>query len=62
MILFSRICKFLDNLINYKVNIDNACGCYFLGYKSKNYFNHKLDIIDYYKKSQRKPKIRTKKY
>ena len=62
MILFSRICKFLDNLINYEVNIDNACGCYFLGSKSKNYFDHKLDIIDYYKKSQRKPKIRTKKY
>ena len=55
-ILFTRFSKFLDNLNDYKSNIDVACGTYFLGIKSNNYLYEKnqIKIKNFYKGGQKK--------
>ena len=49
-ILFTRVCKILDQINDYKSNIDVACGTYFLGIKSNEYSKQKIpiDIVGFY--------------
>ncbi len=55
-ILFTRLCRFLDQLSSYKSNIDAACGTYFIGIKSTGDFNQiqPINIVRFYKGAQRK--------
>ena len=55
-ILFTRLCRFLDQLNSYKSNIDVACGTYFLGIKSNGNLNQKqsINIVKFYRGAQRK--------
>ena len=55
-ILFTRFCKFLDYINDYRSNIDVACGTYFLGIKSNNFLNekHPIKIRTFYEGNQKK--------